>query len=132
MRIEKSYIRHGFGAVRPYLYGHLDLPDFVKHIFGAAELERIQMGDNSLHVEAKIGDSVLVLEAGELPPEVRPTIASIYVYVEDVDETYKRALEWGATSVAQPEDKPYEERGAGVKDSFGNIWWISTYREASS
>ena len=37
----KEYVRHDFGAVRPYLYGHLDLPEFVKHTFGAVELERI-------------------------------------------------------------------------------------------
>ncbi len=38
-----------------------------------------------------------------------------------------RALELGATSVDAPADKPYQERNAGVRDSFGNIWWISTY-----
>src|SRR5688572_27835595 len=37
----KEYARHDFGAVRPYLYGHLDLPEFVEHTFGAVELERI-------------------------------------------------------------------------------------------
>jgi PhnB protein len=31
-------------------------------------------------------------------------------------------------SIAAPEDKPYQERQAGVRDSFGNVWWISTYR----
>ncbi len=128
MSIKKRHIRHGLGAVRPYLYGHFDLPEFVKHAFGAVELERIEMGEQSAHVETKIEDSVLVIEAGELPPDLTPTRASVYVYVEDVDEVYKRALEWGATSVAAPEDKPYEERAAGVQDSFGNIWWIATYR----
>ncbi len=127
MSDEKSHIRHGIGAVRPYLYGHLDLPEFLKHAFGAVELERIE-DEKGIHVEAKIGDSVLVIEAGEFPSNVTPTRASVYVYVEDVDEAYKRALEWGVTSVAEPEDKPYEERAAGVRDPFGNIWWISTYR----
>ena len=40
--------------------------------------------------------------------------------VEDVDAAYKRALECGATSLAEPEDKPYDERSAGVQDTFGN------------
>lgn len=130
MSAEKSHIRHGIGAVRPYLYGYLDLPEFLKHAFGAVELERIE-DEKGIHVEARIGDSVLVIEAGEFPPNVTPTRASVYVYVEDVDEAYKRALEWGATSAAEPEDKPYEERGAGVRDPFGNIWFISTYRKMS-
>jgi PhnB protein len=38
-----------------------------------------------------------------------------------------RALSAGATSVAAPENKPYQERAAGIKDSFGNTWWIATY-----
>jgi PhnB protein len=127
MKTEKKHIRHGLGAVRPYLYGHLDLPEFVKHVFGAVEVERIQ-DEKGIHVETRIEDSMLVIEAGEFPPDVTPTRASIYVYVEDVDMAYKRALEWGAKSVSKPEDKPYDERGAGVQDSFGNIWWIATYR----
>jgi PhnB protein len=123
---EKRYIRHGLGAVRPYLYGHLDLPEFVKQVFGAVEVERIQ-DEKGSHVEARIGDSMLVMETGEFPPDVTPTRASVYVYVEDVDKAYERALALGAKSVSAPEDKPYEERGAGVQDSFGNIWWIATY-----
>jgi PhnB protein len=37
-------------------------------------------------------------------------------------------MEAGAEEVAPPEDKPYGERVAGVKDSFGNTWWIATYQ----
>jgi PhnB protein len=125
----KSHVRHGLGSARPYLYGHTDLPEFLKHVFGAVELERID-DENGFHVEMMIEDSVLVIEAGEFPPDVTPMRASIYVYVEDVDGAYKRALAFGAKSVAEPEDKPYEERGAGVQDSFGNVWYIATYRKA--
>jgi PhnB protein len=49
------------------------------------------------------------------------------LYVRDVDGAYKRALEAGASSLAPPEDRPYQERAAGLKDSFGNIWYIATY-----
>jgi PhnB protein len=127
MKTQTSYVRHGFGVVRPYLYGNLDLRTFVREVFGAVELECDQMGANAFHVEAKIGDSMVVLEVGELPPHSKPTRASIYVYVEDVDTAYQRALELSATSLAAPEDKPYQERSAGFQDTFGNIWWISTY-----
>jgi PhnB protein len=128
MSVEQGHVRHGLGAARPYLYGNLDLPEFVKRVFGAAELERQEMGDG-FHIESKIGDSVVVMETGEFPPNVTPTRASIYVYVEDVDAAYKRALECGATSLAEPEDKPYDERSAGVQDTFGNTWWISTFKK---
>jgi PhnB protein len=124
----KEYVRHDFGAVRPYLYGHLDLSEFVERTFGAVELERQKMGDG-YHIETKIGDSVVTLETGEFPPDVTPTRASIYVYVEDVDAAYQRAIECGATSLTEPEDKPYDERVAGVQDTFGNTWWISTFKK---
>ena len=124
-----KHIRHGIGSVRPYLYGRLDLPDLLKKAFGAAELERVPVGgDKGFHIETKIGDSIVVLEVGD-PPHPGGTRASIYVYVEDVDAAYKRALEAGATSVGAPSDKPYQERSAGIKDSYGNTWYIATYRE---
>ena len=73
-----------------------------------------------------VGDGALVVEAGEMPPEHEPTWASVYVYVEDVDAVYRRALEAGAEATAAPEDKPYGERGCGFR-AFGNIWWVATY-----
>jgi PhnB protein len=51
-------------------------------------------------------------------------------YVPDVDVTYARALAGGAESIAAPDDKPYDERAAGVRDRYGNTWWIATYRRA--
>jgi len=123
---DASYVRHGVGTLRPYLYGNLDLIDFVQQVFGAVELERSDFGPHRFHVEAAIGDSVVVLEVSD-PPHASATPASVYVYVPDVDAAYGRALEAGAEEVAPPEDKPYDERAAGVKDSFGNTWWIATY-----
>jgi PhnB protein len=128
MSTKQKHIRHGIGSVRPYLYGRLDLPNLLKQAFGAEELERLPVGDHGFHIETKIGDSIVVLEVGE-PPHPGGTQASIYVYVEDVDAAYKRAIAAGATSVAEPSDKPYQERGAGIKDSYGNIWYIATFRE---
>jgi PhnB protein len=125
--VNASYVRHGVGTVRPYLYGNLDLIEFVQQVFGAVELERAEFGPRSFHVEAAIGDSVVVLEVSD-PPHASAAPASIYVYVPDVDAAYGRALEAGAEEIAPPQDKPYDERAAGVKDSFGNTWWIATYR----
>ena len=66
-------------------------------VFGAREVERHEAsGRRAAHVELTIGDGVVVVEAGELPPEHKPTEASVYVYVEDVDAVYERAVEAGA------------------------------------
>src|SRR6266550_8371192 len=87
MKINTKHIRHGFGSVRPYLYGGLELPDFVQEVFGAVELERHEFSERSFHYEGRLGDSVIVIEAGDLPAHVSGTKASTYVYVEDVDQT---------------------------------------------
>ena len=125
MRNATKHIRHGVGTVRPYLYGRLDMAEMVKRAFGAVELERLPVG-GGFHIEAKIGDSMVVMELSD-PPHPGGKPASIYVYVDDVDAAYNRAIAAGATSIAAPEDKPYQERAAGVKDSFGNVWYIATY-----
>jgi PhnB protein len=123
-----GYVRHGIGTVRPYLYGNLDLVDFVQEVFGAVELERTAFGPNSFHIEAAIGDSVVVLEVSD-PPHKTAAPGSVYVYVPDVDAAYGRAIEAGAAEISPPAGKPYNERAAGVKDRSGNTWWISTYGE---
>jgi PhnB protein len=127
MTTRQKHIRHGIGSVRPYLYGRLDLPILLRQAFGAEELERLPVGDKGFHIETKIGDSMVVLEVGE-PPHPGGTPASIYVYVEDVDTAYRNAIAAGATSVSAPSDKPYQERSAGIEDSYGNTWYIATYK----
>jgi PhnB protein len=120
-----EYVRHGRGAVRPYIYARLDTLNLIREAFGAKELECLG-APNGFHVEAAIGDSIIVVEAAD-PPVVGGTISSIYIYVPDVDQAFDRALASGATCVSEPEDKPYQERGAGVRDAYGNTWWVATY-----
>ena len=47
--------------------------------------------------------------------------------LRDADAAYARAMQEGATSVQAPNDKPYGERSAGIKDPFENVWWAATY-----
>ena len=122
-----SHIRHGRGAVRAYVYGPYELPEFLTDVLGAEVLERHDMGAKSAHVELQLGDSVLVVEAGDLPPDFTPTVASVYVYVEDVDAAYARSIEAGLQPVSEPEDKPYQERSAAIQDARGNVFYLSTY-----
>jgi PhnB protein len=120
-----TYIRNGMGAVRPYVYGPRSLVPFLETTFSAEVVERSPDGGE---VEVRIGDSAVALALGDEFPEGVATRASIYVYVEDADATYEHALRNGATPIAAPEDKPYGERAGGVRDSFGNVWLIATYR----
>ena len=123
-----AHIRQGRGSVRPYLYGPVDLPGFVRKTFDATEIERIEFGPRSFHVEMQIGDSTLVIEAGDLSPKAKPWTCSVYVYVEDVDAVFQRALKLGARQIAPVENKPYQERQAGFVDAAGNTWWVATYK----
>lgn len=120
-----KHIRNGFGSVRPYLHGPIGLPGFVLQTFDAVEVERNEDGP----VLLQIGDSLIWIEAGDLPPDVPPWVGSVYVYVADVDAVYARAIWLGAKSIAAPEDKPYQERQAGFVDAGGNTWWVSTYKQ---
>ena len=120
-----TYVRHGMGTVRSYIYGQPPLIDFVQEVFGAVELERFQLPHGAFRVELAIGDSVIVMLVGNPPPDGGPS--TIHIYVPDVDAAWGRALELGATEMAAPEDKEYNERAASVRDTSGNVWWIATY-----
>jgi PhnB protein len=102
------------------------LLDFGNQVFDVVELERNKL-PNGFHVQARIGDSVIVLSPTD-PPYKEAAKASIHVCVEDVEATYKRAMAAVATSLDSPRDQPWQGRGACVKDSFGNVWYIETYK----
>ena len=66
---------------------------------------------------------------GEPSNESEAIPALLYLYVEDVDAAYKRAIEAGATSLREPEDQFYGDRSAAVRDACGNQWWLATHVE---
>ena len=118
----------GFHTVTPYLMVQeaAQLIDIVKQAFGATELMRTTGSAGGIHAEVRIGVSVVMIGGGGAwSGEAMP--AAIYLYMDDVDAVYKRALQAGATSIAEPEDQPYGDRMAGVKDAFGNVWYIATH-----
>jgi len=76
------------------------------------------------HAKVRIGDSIV--EMGEARDPSQPMPTAIYLYVEDVDAMYERAVKAGATSVLPPTDQPYGDRNAWVNDPFGNVWYLAT------
>jgi PhnB protein len=120
----------GFHTVTPYLVvqGAAKLIDFLKQAFDAKEIMRMPLPDGTImHAEVKIGDSIVMM--GDARGEMKPMPAAIYLYVNDADATYQRALRAGATSTMEPADQFYGDRSAGVKDPVGNQWWIGTHIE---
>jgi uncharacterized glyoxalase superfamily protein PhnB len=123
--MNERYKPDGYNAVSPYLLVKdvRAMLDFLVHAFGATELRRqADAGGGIRHAEVRIGDSVIMM--GSRPGA--ELIASVHVYVGDVDRVYARALDHGATSVSEPRDQPYGDRSAGVQDAQGNYWWIGT------
>jgi PhnB protein len=120
----------GFHTVTPYLMtqGAERLLDFMKQAFGAEARGCTRRPDGAImHAEVRIGDSIL--ELSEATDTWKAMPSALHIYVEDVDATYRRALEAGATSLYEPGDKPYGDRDSGVKDPAGNSWFIATHQE---
>lgn len=95
---------------------------FIKQVFhGRGEFRP------GIPAEIRIGDSVVMISDGANLRESAP--AFLYVYVEDADSTYARAIAANAVSIEQPADMPYGDRRATVKDQWGNTWQIATHRQ---
>ncbi len=76
--------------------------------------------------ELRIGDSLLLISDGGGVRSIAPGF--FYLYVQDADETYRRALEAGAETIEAPANMPYGDRRAMVCDRWGNRWQIATFR----
>ena len=125
----EGYMPAGYKTITPYLTvpNAPELIDFIKQTFDAEEVFRTTGAAGGVHCELLLGNSMLMVGGG-LPGKPWSGTASpttLHVYTQDCDATYARALKAGATSIAEPNDQPYGERLAEVKDASGNIWRIS-------
>lgn len=131
--MKANSIPTGYHTVTPYLTvaGAADLIEFLKQAFAAREKERITQPDGTIgHAEVIIGNSVIML--GEPKAECKPMSGSFYLYVEEVDGVYQRALTAGASSAMAPANQFWGDRMATVNDRFGNIWHVATRIEQVS
>jgi len=125
-----KHISDGYSTITPsfVVEGAQKFVDFLKQVFGAKERFRMDgPAGRIMHAELAIGDSVIML--GEAMPQWPAKSNSLYVYVEDVDTTYQRAIQAGATSVREPSNQFYGDRSGTVTDPFGNTWGIATHVE---
>ena len=114
--------REGFHSVTPRIVVR-DVAaqvDFLREVFG---------GTGEIHAgrpaEILVGDSIVMVS----PATDRDRFpAFLYVYVDDADEVYRRAVDAGAESIEPPVDVPYGDRRAMVRDPFGNIFQIAHQR----
>ncbi len=117
-------------SVRPYFIvkGADDLIAFLQQTFDAELIMRVPTPeDRVMHAEVRVGDTQV--EMGDAGEQWQPIAAPMHVYLENVDEVYRRALAAGATSLYEPINQPYGDREAGVVDQRGIEWFLATRLE---
>ncbi|WMJ74078.1 VOC family protein [Cytophagaceae bacterium ABcell3] len=123
-------VPEGYHNITPYLVveNALAYISFLKDAFNAQEKMKTLYPDGKvMHAEVRIGDSNIMLS--EANPDFPPTQVIIHFYTENVDDVYQKSLKAGGVSTMEPALQFYGDRSAGVKDPFGNTWWISTHVE---
>jgi Uncharacterized protein conserved in bacteria len=122
----------GYHSLTP-LYHISDVPKliaFLVSVFDAEETQRTTYGDGRVvHAEVRIGDSRLMLGERWGQREFPAGTHHAYVYVDDVDTAYARAVDLGAVSIMEPANQYWGDRLAGVQDPSGVTWWIATQKE---
>ena len=131
-----SYIPKGYHNVTPSLAfkGADAAIVWYKNVLGAREKMRMEGPDTKvMHAELAIGDSMIFL--AEENPQYKNKSAkttngnsvSLHVYVEDVDDTIKKAVQNGATLTMPATDQFYGDRCGSIDDPFGYTWVLATH-----
>lgn len=97
---------------------------FLKAVFGAEDKEMHRDDEGRvMHAEVTIGDGLLMLGQGTDQWKASPSMN--YLYVADTDATHKAALAAGCTELYAPRDERYGVRASGLRDKWGNTWWLA-------
>jgi PhnB protein len=131
-------IPRGYHAVTPYIVVNdaAKAIEFYKRAFDAKELHRMEGPPGKIgHAELQIGDSIVML-ADEMPQmETRSpqslggTSAGLFLYVNDVDAAFKKAVGAGAKETMPVADMFWGDRYGKVMDPFGHSWSLATHKE---
>ena len=97
---------------------------FTENVFAATQGHKAMRDENAImHGEVVIGESIIMF--ADATEQFQIQNAGMFVYVADADEAYQKAIDEGASIVSPLSDQPYGRSG-GVKDPFGNTWWITS------
>lgn len=115
-----------YPQLMPYLMVNnaYDFMAFMKTVFGATEQLIVPRSEGIImHGELRIGQAVIMF--ADATAEFKPFPGSIFIYVDDADKVFEKALSEGATMLQELENREYG-RGGGFQDIFGNQWWVNT------
>lgn len=138
MKSKVKPIPDGYHTATPYLIVRdaAGAIDFYGRAFGAKEILRMPRPDGKIaHAEIQIGDSRIMLgdespEMGSRSPQtLKGTTVGVFLYVQDVDSVFKRALGAGAKELMPVADMFWGDRFGKLADPFGHEWQIATHKE---
>jgi PhnB protein len=127
-------IPEGYNTVTPSIFvaGAAKAIDFYKKALGAEEVMRFPAPDGAImHAEIRIGDSTIMLAdempdyGGKGPKSIGGTPVSFFVYSENVDAAWKRAINAGAREVMPLINQFWGDRAGCLEDPFGHHWWLA-------
>ena len=130
-------------SIMPFLYieGTASAVEFYKSVFGATVLMRDEEPSGIVsHAILKMGETTVMLSdptsadvkqndvhgLSRTPKSLGGSPVHLYLYVADVDDVFKRALEAGSKAIDEPEDRDWGDRTAGIEDPYGHVWWLGT------
>ena len=110
--------------------------EFYKNAFDAKELNRFAGPDGKImHAEIKIGNSIVMLNDEDpnmnckSPQSIGGTGSSIFLYVNDADATFNKAVSAGAKPTMPLMDAFWGDRFGSIEDPFGHVWGIATRKK---
>ncbi|SHN35404.1 VOC family protein [Mucilaginibacter sp. OK098] len=119
-------IPEGYQQIMPYLIveNAAAFISFTQKVFDATEKLKTMRDEHTImHAEIRVSESVIML--ADATDQFKQQNAGLFIYVDDCDTVFQKALDNGATTVMEPADQSYGRSG-GVKDAFGNTWWITS------
>lgn len=126
--MESTFKPNGYNSVSPYFVvnGAQKFVDLMKRLFNATELRRYDMPDGTImHMELQIDDTIIMV--GDSSEQFPPTKLLIHVYVSNVDEIFKKAIDLGCLPIEKPKERDGDpDRRGTFQDFSGNIWSVST------
>ena len=130
-------------SIMPFLCieGAASAVEFYKSVFGATVLMRDEEPSGIVsHAMLKMGETTVMLSdptsadvkqndvhgLSRSPRSLGGSPVHLYLYVADVDDVFKRALDAGSKAIDEPEDRDWGDRTAGIEDPYGHVWWLGT------
>ena len=114
-------------TITPYftVQGADRLMDFLITAFDASVVKESRYDEGSVqHARLQIGNSLIMLN--ECTDDYPANVSQMHIYVENADDAYQTALNLGAASLMEPNDRPHGDRMAGIKDPCDNVWWLAS------